>query len=118
MSGLPISVKKKLTEMLAKAKQEAMQVQAPAMQLEMEKGKADTDETRSRTMLNMAKVRSEGAPEGGPDMIETMQAAAGFDETQARTAKTMAETQKIQMETNLLPLQRLSPSETKANVSV
>jgi hypothetical protein len=107
MSPVAASVKKKWLETLQKAQQQQMQMQAPAMQIEMQDKQAQTEETRSKTILNMAKAQKEAMPEqGNPGTgMEAYEAAAAIKEKQAGTALKMAQAEKTAVETRLLPME-------------
>jgi len=109
LSPLAGSIKKKALGIIQKAKQEAQQVppaQQQAIMLELQQKQADTEETQSRTLLNMAKVKSEGTPNGAPEMPPELQVAetlAGIRETEAGTALKMAQARKTNVEASLKP---------------
>lgn len=110
LSGLPGSVKKKALEILQREQQAAQQAQQPMMQVEMEGRQAETEETRSKTVLNMAKAQKESIPDM-PEQgngLEGAEAMAGIEETRAKTLKVLAETRKTQVETALLPRQQMA----------
>lgn len=110
-SNLPGSEKKKLIKLLTQpdpAKQ-------AAQQLELQGKQAENQEVQSRTVLNMAKARSEGIPDVSspaapqafelPPEVQIAQAVAGIQETNANRDLKMAQAGKTTTEAMLAPAQ-------------
>lgn len=110
LSPLQGSVKRKALDIIEKAQQQAQQPNPVAMA----GAEAEILETRASAMLKeaqaqkaMADARTAGMPQGeaGPSEIEIATALADLRNKNAATAKTMAETDKITMETQLKPVE-------------
>lgn len=107
LSPLQGSVKKKALDILEKAQNQ------PPNPLQVAGAQAEIAEKQSKAVLNQANARKAMADAGtagmtgeqGPTDIEVAQALAEIRNKNAATAKTVAETDKIRMETTLKPVE-------------
>jgi hypothetical protein len=120
-SQLPLSEKKKLQAMMAQAKQAAQ----PAQQLQMAAGQAQIQKLQSEAqlnaakaggeqskgMLNIAKARTEGAPEAGQppkSPLDIAQQLADINETNATAVHKRASANVLEHKALVSPLQLLA----------
>jgi hypothetical protein len=102
-SYLPASEKKKLNAMISQPDPMKMQ----AAQLELADKAATTDKTKSQTILNVAKARTEGAPQAPPQPqtpLQTAQQIADIRETNATAEHKQASARKLDHQALLAPL--------------
>ncbi|MBR0747379.1 hypothetical protein JQ582_25930 [Bradyrhizobium japonicum] len=120
-SNLPLSEKKKLLGMLAQpdpAKQAAQnaiiqKTMAEAALANAQAGKAQADAGKAQTagMLNIAKARTEGMPDGGPEPktpLDYAEQLANIAETQATAEHKRASTEALRNKDRVTPLQLLA----------
>jgi hypothetical protein len=113
-SNLPITEKKKLLTMLATpdpVKQAAQQATIDKAMAEAQKLRADAGKAQTAGMLNLAKARTEGQPEGGPEPktpLDIMQQMADIEETQATAEHKRATSASMQAKVMISPLQLLA----------
>jgi hypothetical protein len=105
-SSLPGEVKKKLTGMMSQPDPAAEM----AKKLEIEGKQAENQKTQSETMLNVAKARSEGAPEQHgeiplPPEIRAAQAMAELRDKNASAAHKQAQAAHLDAKTAMAPLE-------------
>lgn len=109
LSPLPLSVKKKLNDLLEKSQQADPALEA-AKRIQIEGASAEVEETRSRTALNIAKAResmtpdvqSPQAPEV-PVQLQSMKTLAEVGKLEADTEKSRADAFKTIQEARLAP---------------
>lgn len=110
LSPLASSVKRKVMDMLNKP--DPMTQQAKQIALAGEGAKVD--ETKSKTLLNIAKAHGEGMPDSPqaqpqefelPPQVQVAQALADIDETRASAASKRAQAGKFSQEAFLAPIQ-------------
>lgn len=104
-SSLPGEVKKKLTGMMSQPDPAAEM----AKKLELEGKQAENQKTQSETMLNVAKARSEGAPDQPEEMplppqIRAAQAMAELRDKNASAEHKRAQAAHLDAQTALAPL--------------
>ncbi|WP_445215471.1 hypothetical protein ACKWRH_23615 [Bradyrhizobium sp. Pa8] len=120
-SALPLSEKKKLQGMLAQPDPTKQQAQAAIIQKTMaeanlanaQAGKAQADAGKAQTagLLNVAKARTEGMPEGGPDPktpLDYAQQMAEINETNATAEHKRASARSLDHRALVTPLQLLA----------
>lgn len=107
-SSLPGEIKKKMIGQMTQPDP----AKEAAVRNEIMQGQADIEETQSRTMLNVAKARTEGVPDTPqqkdfelPPEIQIAQAVADIHETQAGTQDKLAKARKTDTEAMLAPRQ-------------
>jgi hypothetical protein len=113
-SGLPLSEKKKLQQMVSQP--DPMKVQAQQLMLQKAQGdigktQADIGKTHSQTMLNVAKARTEGmpsAPVPPPSPLDTAQKLADINETNATAMHKRASATTLYHKALITPLQLLA----------
>lgn len=123
LSPLTGSVKKKALDTLAKAKEAQSQpnpIQEAGAKAEVAEKQASAQLKQAQAFKAMSDAQSGMTPDAqtGPTDIDIAKALAEIRQLQATTAKTLAETEKTQMETQLLPAERLAPTKQSASVSV
>ncbi|MBR0741168.1 hypothetical protein JQ581_29975 [Bradyrhizobium liaoningense] len=120
-SALPLSDKKKLQGMLAQpdpAKQQAQQAiiqktmaEANLANAQAGKAQADAGKSQSGALLNIAKARTEGMPEGGPEPktpLDVEEQLASIDEKQATAEHKRATARNLDHRALVTPLQLLA----------
>jgi hypothetical protein len=120
-SSLPMTEKQKLTQMLNTpdpAQQQAQQLQLAGAQAtiqktqaEAQKLQADAGKAQTGSILNMAKARTEGAPEAGEppkSPLDIAQQLAEINETNATAMHKRATSDVLQHKALLSPLQLLA----------
>lgn len=113
LSPLQGSEKKKAIEIIERSRQQAMEAQQPAQQIEMAGAQAKIEETNANALLKQAQARKAMADAGtagqggetGPSEIDIAKALADIRAVNAGVDKTMAETRKIETETALKPME-------------
>lgn len=111
MSNLPGKIKKKAVDILAQEAQKQAQPNPIAMagaQAEIAETNASAKLKEAQAVKALADAGAAGQPQPGqpgPNMIEVAQADADIRNKNASTAKTVAETDKIRMETQLKPVE-------------
>lgn len=109
LSPLQASVKKKISEMLEKAREQAMQAQQPNP-IQIAGAEAEVADKQASAMLKQAQAQKALADagtsgQGGPSEIDLAKALADIRAAEAGTDKTIAETRKIEVETALKPIE-------------
>jgi hypothetical protein len=120
-SALPLSEKQKLTQMIMApdpAKQQAQQLQLQGAAATIQKTQAETQKLSAEAgkaqtggMLNMAKARTEGMPDGPPQPqspLDIAQQLADINETNATAAHKRASANTLDHKALLSPLQLLA----------
>jgi hypothetical protein len=114
-SYLPLSEKKKLQQMMSQpdpAKMAIMQAQLGKTQAEAQKLGAEAGKAQSAAALNMAKVQTEGMPQGEAEPQKTpldiAQQMADINETNATAMHKRASATQLYHNTHLSPLQFLA----------
>ena len=115
-SGLPVSEKKKLITMLTQpdpAKQAAQQATIDKAMAEAEKLRADAAKAKTAGILNIARARTEGMPEGqqleppkGP--LDQMEQMANINEKNATAEAKRASARSLDNKDRVTPLQLLA----------
>lgn len=107
---VPDSLKRKLIGISQQAKQPAP-AQQQAMQIELAQGAANVEKTKSEAAKNMAQAQQAMQPEQaqpgapGPNMADIEETMASAEDKRASAALKLAQTQKVQVETQLAPAQ-------------
>lgn len=113
-SGLPISEKKKLQQMVSQPDPMQQQVQQLLMQdkaADIQKKQAEVGKIQSGSMLNMAKARTEGQPGAPPPPktpLDIAQQVADINETNATAMHKRATANSLNHKALLSPLQLLA----------
>lgn len=115
LSPLAGSVKKRVLDMLEKSKQNPAAQQAQQVAIAGEAAKVD--ETKSQTMLNIARAQNEGMPEQAapgpqpefqlPPQLQVAKGLADIQETQASAMHKRAQAAKIETDRTLAPLEMM-----------
>lgn len=110
-SGLPMSEKKKLIGMLSQpdpVKQAAQQATIDKTVAEAEKLRAEAGKSQTAGLLNLARVQSEGQPDGAPPQktpLDVMEQMANIKETDATAEHKLASARSLNAKDQLSPLQ-------------
>lgn len=113
-SGLPLSEKKKLITMLTQpdpVKQAAQQATIQKAQAEAAKLNAEAGNAQTKGILNLAKARSEGMPDGPPEPktpLDLMQQMADINETNATAEHKRASARSLEKNAATTPLKLLA----------
>jgi hypothetical protein len=113
-SNLPMSEKKKLLGMLNQVdpiKQAAQQALVQKTQAEAEKLHAEAGNAQTKGLLNLAKARTEGAPDGGPEPktpLDVAEQMARINETNATAEHKRASAHSLDHKALVTPLQLLA----------
>jgi len=113
-SGLPLSEKKKLIAMLSQpdpVKQAAQQATIDKTVAEAEKLRAEAQKSLTAGALNMARVQTEGMPDGQPEQkgpLDIMQQIADIRETEATAVHKQASAKSLMEKDQMSPLQLLA----------
>jgi len=113
-SGLPLSEKKKLIGMLSQpdpVKQAAQAATIDKTVAEAEKLRAEAGKSQTAGLLNMARVQTEGQPEGQPPQktpLDIMEQMANINETEATAEHKRASAKSLATQAEMTPLQQLA----------
>jgi hypothetical protein len=113
-SGLPLSEKKKLQQMVSQPdpmKEQAQQLMLQKGQADIGKTQAETQKAGSQTMLNIAKARTEGQPGTPPppkSPLDVAQQLADINETNATAMHKRASATGLYHKALISPLQLLA----------
>jgi hypothetical protein len=107
--GIDSKTRKRVLDMLQQAQQPG-----PAQQIQLAGEQAKVDETKSKTMLNIANAQSAGMPKPGkpekyelPPELQEAEAIAGIQDKSAAASQKQAQADKLRTETALAPIQMM-----------
>jgi hypothetical protein len=113
-SGLPLSEKKKLIAMLSQpdpVKQAAQAATIDKTVAEAEKLRAEAGKSKTAGLLNLARVQTEGQPQGGPEPktpLDIAEQIANIRETEATAVHKQASARSLASKDQLSPMQTLA----------